>query len=84
MQLITYFAEDGDIVSSSPASSDKTPYSSPKHQAEQQLVNVEPQDDTNLSKSEHEYINAMLTDAMKESELEEGRSSKLIFFFFNT
>lgn len=80
MQLITYFAEDGDIISSSPASSDKSPYSSPKHQAEQQLVNVEPQDVTNLSKSEHEYINAMLTDAMKESESEEGRLSRSFIF----
>lgn len=87
MQLITYFAEDGDIISSSPASSDKSPFSSPKHQVEQQLVNVEPQDVTNLSKSEHDYINAMLTDAMKETDSQEGdpetfaKGGAKVFFF---
>ncbi|KAJ8924233.1 hypothetical protein NQ315_007024 [Exocentrus adspersus] len=88
MQLITYFAEDGDIISSSPATNEKTPYSSPKHQVEPQLVNVEPEESAhNLSESEHEYIQSMLTDALRESESEEGEhdcsnevGAKVFFF----
>ncbi|CAG9863843.1 unnamed protein product [Phyllotreta striolata] len=69
MQLLVYFANDGDL--SPPPSSDKTSrYSSPRHQVEQELVHVEPQI-SNLSKSQHEHVNTLIGEAMKENEVAE-------------
>ncbi|KAJ8968662.1 hypothetical protein NQ314_002185, partial [Rhamnusium bicolor] len=87
MQLITYFANDGDIVSSSPQASERSPFSSPRHQVEQELVTVEPQGISNLSKSQHERVNDLLGEAMIENEVVEegaractGTGAKLFFF----
>lgn len=67
-QLITYFANDGDAENSLEQSgSSGSRFSSPRHQAEQELVSVEPQDISNLSKSQHQHVNELLGEAMKES-----------------
>ncbi|KAG5882217.1 hypothetical protein JTB14_024728 [Gonioctena quinquepunctata] len=71
MQLITYFANDGDISQALPPT-ESSPFSSPRHHVEQELVSVEPQDISNLSKSQHEHVNNLLGEAMKESQIVEG------------
>ncbi|KAF5283909.1 hypothetical protein FQA39_LY04729 [Lamprigera yunnana] len=65
-QLITYFACDGDLVTTESGNVSST-FSSPRHQAEQELISVEPQDISNLSKSQHQQVNDLLGEAMKES-----------------
>lgn len=85
MQLIVYFANDGDLIQAVPVNN-ASPYSSPRHQADQELVPVEPQI-SNLSKSQHEHVNTLLGEAMKENEVAEGDSmhssnlgAKLFYF----
>ncbi|KAK4884514.1 hypothetical protein RN001_000785 [Aquatica leii] len=65
-QLITYFASDGDVISAETNNVGST-FSSPRHQPEQELISVEPQDISNLSKSQHQQVNDLLGEAMKES-----------------
>ncbi|CAG9834337.1 unnamed protein product [Diabrotica balteata] len=83
--LIIYFANDGDLVPPTSTTTGSS-YSSPRHQAEAELVSVEPQI-SNLSKSQHEHVNTLLGEAMKESEVVEDNpmhSSNLgakLFYF---
>lgn len=81
MQLITYFAGDGDldtlmqIPKGSDTGSMNSAHSTPRKQTlvlseEEQLLNVsdqQPQDISNLSKSQHQHVNELLGEAMKES-----------------
>ncbi|CAG9820878.1 unnamed protein product [Phaedon cochleariae] len=67
MQLLTYLANDGDLSQSDTVSAE-SPFSSPRHHVEQELIVVEPQDISNLSKSQHEHVNTLLGEAMKENE----------------
>lgn len=81
MQLITYFAGDGDLDTlmqvpmGSDAGSMNSAHSTPRKQTlvlaeEEQLLNVsdqQPQDISNLSKSQHQQVNELLGEAMKES-----------------
>ncbi|KAB0799030.1 hypothetical protein PPYR_06910 [Photinus pyralis] len=86
-QLITYFAGDGDLISIETSYSVPSNFSSPRHQPEQELVNVEPQDISNLSKSQHQHVNDLLGEAMKESVSVEDESDEInnlgakMFFF---
>ncbi|KAK5648479.1 hypothetical protein RI129_003371 [Pyrocoelia pectoralis] len=86
-QLITYFAGDGDLISVETCYSVPSNFSSPRHQPEQELVNVEPQDISNLSKSQHQHVNDLLGEAMKESVNVEGNTDDVnnlgakMFFF---
>ncbi|KAF5280262.1 hypothetical protein FQR65_LT03070 [Abscondita terminalis] len=65
-QLITYFANDGDLLSVESNAVSST-FSSPRHQPEQDLITVESQDISNLSKSQHQQVNDLLGEAMNES-----------------
>ncbi|XP_056630005.1 autophagy-related protein 2 homolog A [Diorhabda sublineata] len=67
MLLIIYFANDGDLVQPSSTNS-APPFSSPRHRVETELVSVEPQI-SNLSKSQHEHVNSLLGEAMKEKDV---------------
>ncbi|KAI4468676.1 autophagy-related 2 isoform a [Holotrichia oblita] len=67
MQLITYFASDGDLQQNSASSTPSSTYSSPRHNIEQELVAVEPQNISKLSKSQHQQVNELLGEAMQES-----------------
>lgn len=79
MQLIVYFANDGDLIQAVPVNN-ASPYSSPRHQADQELVPVEPQI-SNLSKSQHEHVNTLLGEAMKENEVAEGKMYNLFLAY---
>lgn len=74
MQLITYFAGDGDISAqpglenSSTGSTHSTPRKQLPSDPSEQLLSVDqPQDISNLSKSQHQHVNELLGEAMKES-----------------
>lgn len=82
MQLITYFAGDGDLDAQLqvPSCSDygggpSSAHSTPRKQTlvvpeGEQLLSVSdqpPQDISNLSKSQHQHVNDLLGEAMKES-----------------
>ena len=73
MQLITYFASDGDLAPTEslfmPTGSN---FSSPYHQSDQELVSVDPQDVSQLSKSQHQKVNQLLSEAMHESLIIKG------------
>lgn len=72
-QLLTYIASDGDLPYSNSSKSEvSSPYASPRRQSEQQLVPVEPQEISDLSKSQHEHVNNLLGEAMEESEVFQG------------
>ncbi|XP_025831922.1 autophagy-related protein 2 homolog B isoform X2 [Agrilus planipennis] len=88
MQLITYFASDGDLCSTNENTNfTGSTNSSPRHQIDQELVSVEPQNISNLSKSQHEHVNDLLGEAMQESVCNEEKvmddaiSGANIFFF---
>lgn len=68
-QLITYFANDGDLQLPSDTSfSTSSTHNSPLHRRNDSLlVDVDTQEISNLSKSQHQQINALLGDAMQES-----------------
>lgn len=83
-QLLTYYASDGDLTAPTEATSS---VGSPSHQPDEpQLVSVEPQDVSNLSKSQHQQINDLLGEAMQESiagedgTLFENDGAKVFFF----
>ncbi|XP_072387744.1 autophagy-related protein 2 homolog A isoform X1 [Diabrotica undecimpunctata] len=83
--LIIYFANDGDLTPPTSTTTGSS-YSSPRHQAEAELVSVEPQI-SNLSKSQHEHVNTLLGEAMKESDVVEDNTmhssnlgAKLFYF----
>lgn len=92
MQLITYFATDGDLMQkekSSVSSEQSTPR---KSLQQEQLLNVEPQEISGLSTSQHQQVNELLGEAMKESlvavrepkraiEVEENATGTDVFFF---
>lgn len=80
MQLITYFASDGDLQQNSTTSTPSSSYSSPRHNVEQELVAVEPQNISKLSKSQHQQVNELLGEAMQESIVVTGI---IIFHQFN-
>lgn len=73
-QLLTYYASDGDLATPTDTSSSVgSTHCSPSHHADEvQLVDVEPQDVSNLSKSQHQQINDLLGEAMQESVSDEG------------
>lgn len=77
MQLITYVANDGDLNERS-AINPTGVNSSSQQRAEEELVNLEPMDVSNLSKSQHEHVNVLLGDAMEESE-EEGKKKGIYY-----
>lgn len=68
MQLITYYSGDGDLQTPNDTSSSVgSTHCSPLHKSnEPQLVDVEPQEVSNLSKSQHQKINDLLGEAMQE------------------
>lgn len=67
MQLITYFASDGDLIDHSETNSSGT-HSGTQQKPVEELVNLEPIDVvSNLSKSQHEHVNDLLGEAMLES-----------------
>lgn len=69
MELIVYFANDGDISSTDANNSNTSTFSSPKHQVEEELVSVDTQEGiSQLSESQHEYVNELLSEAMEEEE----------------
>lgn len=71
MQLLNYYASNGDLAEETGSvGGNGSLNSSPRHQSEPQLVNVEPQHFSNLSNSQHEQVNDLLGEAMKESYLE--------------
>lgn len=65
MQLITYVANDGDLISQLKASEKQL---CPQHKVEEELVSLESMDVSNLSKSQHEHVNDLLGEAMEESD----------------
>lgn len=65
MQLITYFANDGDLSGSSLANTTGN-HSNSQQKLDEELVSLEPMDVSNLSKSQHEHVNDLLGDAMEE------------------
>lgn len=67
MELITYIATNGDLNDQEQSNATVGNYVSPKRQVEQELINVETQDISKLSHSQHQQVNEMLVDAMKES-----------------
>lgn len=67
MQLITYFATDGDLAQKD-LSSISSEQSTPRKPApSEQLLSVEPQEISGLSTSQHQQVNELLGEAMKES-----------------
>nr|CAI5847822.1 unnamed protein product [Callosobruchus analis] len=87
MQLIKYFAADGDLSKTVPP--EDVAVGSPRKQPqEQELVSVEPQEFSKLSESQHEHVNEMIGEAMKENEVVEEpfpdnlppTGAKLFFF----
>lgn len=67
MQLITYFAGDGDCAQNECSQkSTNSSYSSPRHQYEHALVAVEPQNISKLTVSQQEQVNDLLQEAMRE------------------
>lgn len=90
MQLITYFATDGDLIQkdhSSISSEQSTPC---KQASNEQLLNVELQEISGLSTSQHQQVNELLGEAMKESlvapvqdvrNLDENQTGTDVFFF---
>ncbi|RZC41089.1 autophagy-related protein 2 A -like protein, partial [Asbolus verrucosus] len=73
-QLIKYFANDGDLLPPEDTSSVGSTFSSPRHQPEQELVSVEPQEITNLSASQHQQIHDLIQDALED--VDESASSQ--------
>ncbi|CAH1999640.1 unnamed protein product [Acanthoscelides obtectus] len=69
MQLIKYFASDGDLTKPQP--SEDVSGSPRKQSNEQELITVEPQGFSKLSDSQHEHVNEMIGEAMKESTIVE-------------
>lgn len=67
MQLITYFAMDGDLLPKEDEDVN-SPFASPKHlqKEPEELVHVTPQDISNLSQEQHEHVNELLGEAMVE------------------
>lgn len=88
MQLITYFANDGDLLQNDDIENKTgSSFSSPKHETdEQELISMETQDISNLSVSQHQHVNALLGEAMKDEQVEENveliqnTGAKLFFF----
>lgn len=89
MQLITYFATDGDLVQKEHciSSEQSTPRKQPSNE---QLLNVEPQEISGLSTSQHQQVNELLGEAMKESlvapvqeirTVDENATGTDVFFF---
>lgn len=72
MQLITYFANDGDLLPEENLIKESSSYSSPKVQDEPELIPVEAQDISSLSISQHQHVNDLLGEAMRENEQPEG------------
>lgn len=67
MQLITYVANDGDLMRELYTNVSANHFS-PQHKTEDELVSLESMDVSNLSRSQHEQINDLLDDAMEDSE----------------
>lgn len=67
MQLIIYIAGSCDLEMAEVASGSGSNFSSPRHKPENELVSVEPQDICTLSKSQHQHVNDLIGEAMKES-----------------
>lgn len=67
MQLITYFAMDGDLLPKDDEDVN-SPFASPKHiqKEPEELVHVTPQDISNLSQEQHEHVNELIGEAMVE------------------
>ncbi|XP_060533459.1 autophagy-related protein 2 homolog B isoform X2 [Cylas formicarius] len=63
MQLITYFANDGDLLPD--LSKRESVSSSPKHVTDEDLINVK--QDISLTKSQQDHISELLVDAMEDS-----------------
>lgn len=90
MQLLTYFASDGDLQTPSDTSSSiGSSHCSPLHKSnESQLIDVDhPQEVNNLSSSQKQQISDLLGDAMKETVSDEEEvgvftndGAKLFFF----
>lgn len=77
MQLITYFASDGDLIKVEEEISTSNSFSSPHRKLEEELVSVEPQDISNLSKSQHQQVNDLIGEAMEEETISiEGKILK--------
>lgn len=83
MQLITYVANDGDLMDHYSNNAAGT-YSCTQHNPEEELVSLDPMDVSNLSKSQHEHVNDLLGDAMEESEEERKREGNVYVFLVNT
>ncbi|KAJ8967900.1 hypothetical protein NQ317_015422 [Molorchus minor] len=84
LQLLTYYANDGDITTPSAPVVERSPYSSPRHQADQELSRKIL---AICQKSQHEHVNDLLDEAMQETEVVTGLTeifpatgAKLFFF----
>lgn len=82
MRLITYVANDGDLIDQY-STNNSGNLSCPQHNPEEELVSLEPMDVSNLSKSQHEHVNDLLDDAMEESEEERQKEGSVKMSFFN-
>lgn len=66
MQLITYFAMDGDLLSVEEPTAN-SPFTSPRHtKPDEELVSVMPQEIRNLSEEQHRLVHDLLGEAMNE------------------
>ncbi|CAH0551837.1 unnamed protein product [Brassicogethes aeneus] len=78
MQLITYYASNGDLGNCEEASETSSAISSPRHAVDQELVSLDPQQQiSNLSVSQHHNVKELIGDALREAEPIEAKNSFL-------
>lgn len=83
MHLITYIANDGDLMDGSNTKSNSN-NGNFEHKHDEELVHLQPMDISNLSKSQHEHVNDLIGEAMEETEeqKDEGDFFNLKFVLF--